>query len=948
MKLFLEELAENFAGRNDLRNLCFVFPNRRSALFFQKYLGQAAGRAIFSPALKTIEDLFTELSGLKKIDKISALAILYRCYVKVKPLREGEQVETFDEFISWGDILLGDFDDMDKYLVPVDKLLVNIKDLRDLSVDYDFLSQEQKKAIAVFCRSFNPDAGLSPDREDKKRMFSETWDILLPLYKEFGKELEQGGLGYGGSIYRKVAENLEIEPLRKYSRIVFVGLNALNKCELKLLDAIKSEGTGDFYWDFYGDMVTDRNNKSSKFISENVRRYPSLHPLRQVERDFEQNFHIIGVPSSVGETRVASDILRKLHNEHLLDEPAETAVVLPDERLLFPLLGDIPDSIGSVNVTMGYPLSASDVSGFLSAAERLNLNSREKRGAAAFYHRDVMDILDHPFFKAADSSVCAGKAASVKDELIKNNRIFVQAESLCENGEPYRIVFMPVISTKDIPLRQKELIDYFQQFLSPSEKEFLYHYRKAIERIEETSLELESLEPKTYYRLLSQYVSLISVPFEGKPLNGIQIMGPLETRTLDFKNVVMLSVGEGTFPSKNVSSSFIPYNLRVGFDLPTYEFQDSIWAYHFYRSIYRAKNIYLIYDSRTEGLHSGEESRYIKQLKYLYEVPLEESVASYNLSGENPDSTVKIEKTPELMARLKALFIEGDGRFSPSSLNKYIDCPLSFYYAYVERLKEDDQVSEEVDSGLFGSIFHKSMEIIYRPYLNLLLKKEDFERLRSSGKTLSRAVDSAFESEAKIRPDELSGRNLILKEIVLKYIDRTLAIDGGRAPITISELETGLSMKLDIPSVGNVTLYGKIDRIDSNTPSVRRIVDYKTGSVNGKDNCTDVDAVFDKDFKSRPSIAFQLYFYALLAESRRKEGESVSFDPCIYALKDIFNDLPGEYTIEADKMNHFRERLTALVASIFDPEVPFEARPESGQSFNSHCTNCNFKRICRK
>ncbi|MBQ0025608.1 MAG: PD-(D/E)XK nuclease family protein [Bacteroidales bacterium] len=939
---FLEEVASLFALRDDISDLCFVFPNRRSSIFFQRYLGISAGRPIFSPRLLTINELFGELSpDLRPIDKIAALGVLYDIYVKLMPRREGEQPESLDSFLFWGDILLGDFDDIDKYMVPADKLLRNVKDLRDLSVSYDFLSPTQREAVAEFCRNFNPDVPHSMAADDKKRLFSQTWDILLPLYEEFRLRLRERGEGYEGMIYRDVAENMNLSALKqKYKEVVFVGLNALNECEKALLTAIGREGFGDFYWDFTGRMVTDPDNKAGLFIRENIRKYPSKHALSPVPDDFRQRFEVISCPSAVGQTRIAGRIIEDLAGSEDESDLVGTAVVLPDEGLLFPMLNAIPKCVEKVNVTMGYSLSASNVSGFFNLLERLQNNVREKKGRNCFYHRDVTELLEHPYF---NNPLCGdGKGDGLKRSIVDANRIFVDEEVLSSVSELYRTVFRCIERTEDMPQYLTDVIDIVQQGQSDVDREFLYNFRKAVTSLSAIDIDFMKMERRTYFRLLSKYIALISIPYNGEPLGGLQIMGPLETRALDFDNVIMLSVSEGVFPSKSVSASFIPYNLRIGFGMPTYEYQDALAAYYFYRSICRAKNVFLIYDSRTEGLQSGEESRYIKQLKYHYEVPLIEQSVSYSLSSENVVFSERmVEKSPAVMKELTDLFVDGKGVLSASSLNTYIDCPLHFYYRYVKGLEEEKEVVEELDAGLFGTIFHKAMHLIYEPFTGRQVSKDEIILLRKRKSEIERLVSESFREDAGI--EEVTGRNLILRDVIVKYIDRTLETDAATAPFVLVGTEKIASARYVPSTLGrSIRLFGFIDRLDTQDSTVVRVVDYKTGSVKGKDDCCNVDNIFDLPQDKRPGVAFQLYFYALLLTDGNDFPGFSGYDQCIYPLRTIFDGVPESHTIEKEKLDLYRKRLHPLVDEIFDPDRPFVGRSTNGKV----CEYCEFKKLC--
>lgn len=954
---FLESVARRFAQRESLLRCCFVFPNRRSGTFFRRWLGLVSGKPVFVPNVLTIDELFARISGMTETkDKARLLYALYRNYVRLLPRPEGTEPETFDQFIYWGDVLLSDFDDLDKYLVDVDKLLVNLRDLKELSVDYDFLTEDQKAAIASFCSSFF--AGKSPGRTGAepggtRRSFTEIWDVLLPLYHAFRQSLSEKGWAYAGMIYRSVAESLSAEKavLPQYDEIVFIGLNALNACEKRLLDHLRREGRADFFWDFSGEMVSDPDNPAGRFLRENVRRYPPRTPFDCPARDPRtQCVEVIRVPSAVGQTRKAMQILRKLQQEGDMDHPEHTAVVLPDESLLYPMLGAIPEGIGKVNVTMGCALSASSGATLFQLLERLQADCRQKDGICAFYHRDVAGLLEHPYFIAAsDAATSAALTARIRTE----NLIFIPEPELSACGGIYASVFRPIAATRDIPDYLSDIIEQLQAFQSPLEQEFLYRFHQCVSDLAQVELPLETMEPKTWYRLLMQYIALVKIPYEGEPLSGLQVMGPLETRALDFRNIIMLSVGEGIFPSRSVSASFIPYNLRLGFGLPTYEQQDAMWAYYFYRGICRAERIWLLYDSRSEGLQSGEESRFIKQLRYLYHVPLVEKVATYSLAGASAGNPMcHVEKDAAVQQKLENLFVHGKGVFSASSLNTYLDCPLRFYYEQVEGIREQDDVVEDVDAGLFGTIFHAVMELLYKPFEGRQVSAAELEEkvlFGGKGTRLDALVTAAF-AGSHIR--EIAGQNLILKELIVHLVKRIVAVDRSLAERSGGFHLIGTEKKEDcrvrLPSGRNVRLFGIIDRIDSCEPGVARVVDYKSGKVE-KDSCKELADLFDvTKGTNRPYIAFQLHFYALLM-SRIHPKTDLRYDPCIYSLRSIFTEEPRSYSIGADAIDAFEVRLLELIDQIFDPSLAFEPRPDNDASpEQSVCKYCQFKRLCNK
>ncbi len=740
---------------------------------------------------------------------------------------------------------------------------------------------------------------------------------------------------YEGMIYREVAETLKeeikgpqekerkeeiLKKCRKYDKIIFVGLNALNECEKSLFRHLNKPGSGidvDFIWDYYGDILTDEANKSSQFMLRHSGREKTPYgnvvefaqkaiikpygtPLEPLRDDVGPGkINIVSVPSAVGQTRYVTEILEGIHcnkDGTLLPnlDLEETAIVLPDESLLHPMLNSITKCVDKVNVTMGYPLINSHTATFVSKLEELHKKTRPKKsGGVSFHHKSVMALLGHPFLT---SLLPAEGLKSIKNEIIGRNLVYVNLETLVEEqlerddnqvdtneqsfkgdkqqpdfgnqpleacaqqlskNELFKAIFSTTPDPENVGNWLEKILQLIQENLDGIDREAAYHYLRVIKRISDLNLPLTDI--KTYFRLLKQIVSVLSVPYRGEPLQGIQIMGPLETRALDFKNVIILSTNEGIFPSSNVSNSFIPYNLRLGFGLPTYEYQDSISAYHFYRSICRAEHIWLLYDSRTESTKVGEPSRYIHQLKYGYKIPendgkrrldIKQLALSYEMKGRE-ENNLDIEKSPAIMARLREKYIMGpdgdfNGSFSASTLNDYFKCQRLFYLKHVEGIGEEDEVVEEVDGAQFGTIFHYVMEKLYTQHVSnksSTVNKSDIKGLREEKDHIKDLILEGFAKAREKRGysyanntvsyDDLSGQERIVFELIADFVDKTLEIDKEYAPFTFKAAEMKINYHMDIDYIGTVKIKGSIDRVDKKSGTIR-IIDYKTGSVDGK------------------------------------------------------------------------------------------------------------------
>lgn len=998
MPQFLKQIAEHYYNTQNISDLCFVFPNRRSMVFFRKWLSETAkndpqSRVFTMPELLTMNDFFYKVSGAAVTDRVSLLLELYDCYKALNP-----KAESLDDFIFWGDVILGDFDDTDKYLASPKQLFTNVADFKEIQDDYAYLSETQEEAIRNFISHFRKGGKLTvnigSESPDVKERFLMIWNLLYPLYTSFNSALTEKGKAYEGMVYRSFVERLETESARdilkaafpRSDKFVFVGLNALNECEKAVMRKMRDASLAEFCWDYSSEMIQDPMNRASMFMSSNVVEFPqafSIDPGKASGGSFVNagvsepengpKIHVMSVPSSVGQTKQIPSLLAPVAEQKKggQEDWSDTAIVLPDESLLIPVLNTLPLEIGTVNVTMGYPMSGSDIYSLMNNISALQLHVRKQKDGWAFYHKQVWSI----FSSGIIASMMDGQARQRVKE-IKTAAKYYIPQSDFAGIELFELIFRPVVT--DAKATSAEQIKAFAQYqldvlsalgakmtrMNGMELEvhFAKQYYLSVNRLKSQVL---SILPMTYTRLLQSLIGGISVPFNGEPLKGLQIMGPLETRALDFKNLIVLSCNEGTFPHRSVSSSFIPPELRKGFGLPTYENQDAVWAYYFFRMIQRAENVWLLYDSRTEGLKSGEESRYIKQLEYQYKYPLmDRSVVGYDL--KIPEGEDVIEKTDEDVKVMKKM------TFSASSIEKYLSCPAKFYYTYVKRLKVETEVSESLDNSMLGTVFHDTMLALYKGGEALqaefdmsrenvlanvkkpleVITKQYIEWLLSQKKEIIGPKISTL-IKRQLNADEIAGRNLVFEEILNKYVVKTLQTDMALMEEYNTDRFRVIGLELErFWDFNGHKFKGYIDRMDSFRDDEVRIVDYKTGKVDEKevkinDENADgvVDALFSPDTKSknRPEIAVQLFVYDRFVE---KDVEDKSVLNVLYPIPRLFSSPELASNILSSREcpdfdDKVTEKLEGLFAEMMDTGTDFRRTKD-----NDTCKYCDFKKIC--
>lgn len=1000
MKEFLKSVVEYYCplikkedGSFDgmgLKDYLFVFPNRRSGLFFNHYLAEAISSPVFAPEMITISELypyFLESKDIRVLDRIELLFNLYEVYKEIS-----KSEESFDSFIFWGEMLLNDFNDADKYLVDCRLLFSNVKDLKEIDDTFSSLDAEQIKIIRSFWTNFNPKSeGQSKD------VFKQTWSILFELYTKFKQRLESQEEAYEGMVQRFIVEDLQKKKFENTfddekarltkifgKKVVFVGLTALSKVDFEILNHLQHFGLTEFWWDYVDETLRDKNSHASFFKSNTIDHFPNVIEVESLKGNLvnikDRNIEVVEVPSSVGQAVHAASTLQKWAKEN--KDPFKTAVVLPDEKMLLPMLYSTPKEYEPFNVTMGYSLKATTIATFVENLSQLQINAKTEKNKLTFYHKNVLSLLSTNFV----TKLSEGKALQLQNEIVTKNQYRVDSKIFkgnklleaifksCGNGKDCAAYLKKIFAILS-EIAEQELAKKFQEeeedsesllgeefeeertqaTFSEIEREFLFSYIKIFDTLEEKLEKFNSINisSQMFFSLLKKLSNSESVAFSGEPLSGLQVMGVLETRGLDFDNIIILSANEGTFPAKSVVNSFIPMNLRHAFGMPTQVHKDAVYAYHFYRLISRASNVVMIYDSRTEGMQSGEQSRYVNQLEYLFNVDVKYKTIQYNIrTSESGKITVK--KDQVVMDKLKSFMEGGKRNLSASSLKHYINCPLQFYLENVEGLREEDEIEESINDKDFGTIVHETLQDIYDKVLGREISSEDLDRVIKDKPFIQRIIVDKFKSVMNVT--DIKGYLHLVEDIILNYVIYVLEHDKKITPFTYIASEKKDNFVYEVNSVEGkdpfkvniVAIYDRLDRLSDGT---ERIVDYKTGKTklgqSSKLSVPEINQIFSESAKCS-NEAFQVMLYCLLYD---KENLS----PNLYFIRDFMFDSETETTLKylpggnipinnfSRYKDDFKRAFDKLLAEIFDENVDFVQSKDENS-----CRMCNLKNICKR
>ncbi len=953
---FIEELADQLLKEHHdkLSGVKVIFPNRRAGLFFRQALSQHIDKPLWMPEVLSMQDFVFSLSTLEPIETLAAIFELFQTYCAHQ-----KEEETFEQFYFWGEMILRDFEEIDHYMVNPEHLFRSIKSQKELDEEFYFLDDEDKLVIQSFWSSFLPKTTKSQEA------FLETWRILLPIYQDFKTQLNAKNHGYGGMIYRKVTEDLSKIDLTGLDNIYFAGFNALTSCEEAIIKHFVFEAKAQVKWDiddyYFSSPVQEAGYFMRQYAKDPIlgKTFPEVAPKRF---DKDKIVTTTGVSLEVGQTKVMAEMLAERSQQPGF-EARRSVIVLPKEHMLFPTLHAIPEAIEKINITMGYPLKDTPVYALLESLLHLQ-NSRKvsQTKGVLYYYKPLLEVLEHPLLQGIDEELVAGLVRTIR----RQNRITMAVSEL----PLVHPIFVNVLDANDNPF------DYLLAILEALHEEWkekdqaleevciAQFYTQLSQLKEMMTAHQEGIEYGFFIKLFRRLARNLKIPFTGEPLDGLQIMGILETRNLDFDQVYILSMNEDSWPAAARTGSFIPYNIRKGFDMPVYDHQDSIYAYLFYRLLQRAKEVHIFYNTVSEFNVNGELSRYVQQLQVESGFKIVNRILSNDVKTK-PALPILITKSTEVLAKMDRYTagfvgnaISRPSALTPSALSIYLDCRLKFYYKYVAGLYEQDDVQEELDPMVFGNVLHKSIELLYDAFLaqnkREAVYKEDFFWIRAG---VPGAVNKAFKEHYHVKADqkfELEGRSLIASDILIKMMHKILDHDEAYAPFSILALEAGAKdgYALEVPvSVGGKTkeikVKGIIDRIDRKEGKVR-IIDYKTGS--DERTFKTVASLIDREDKNRNKAVFQVFMYSYLFQSQSKD-EYDSIEPSIFNRKDLFKE---DFTWTV-KMGHhpisdfhayageFSGLLTDLLTELYDPAIPFDQTEELDK-----CKYCPYASICSR
>lgn len=895
MQSYLQSLAQVFAQQvgADFSKYTFVFPNHRVGLFFRKYLLQATNRTTLLPQMLTINECFASLTHITVPDQLTLLLRLYRLYVQQRP-----DAESLEQFLHWGKMMLADFSEIDNHLIQdVRSLYALIKDMRDIDTHFAYLNEKQLAAIKRFWGEFHKSA-TSNHNSHMHTQFLRTWQLLYPLYQALREDLLKDNIAYEGLLHREVIEHWQDIPTERFNlHYVFIGFNAMTESERQLMLHLQEMDRADFYFDYNHDFLSDEHNVATRFMHDNTLLFRSKYSLPTTPTTLSnKNIHLITTTASITQAHQVHEIL--VQEIGRVQDWSRTAVVLPNEEMLIPILHSIPTHIDKVNVTMGYPLTADPIYHLVASPDQDNSTTLA----------EPLDFIAHMRSKVADF-YSTDNQPEATDQANNNlsTQLIIQA------------------------------LDRIQRAIHNYPDIIFTNY--------------------TVQQLLKMLTADVTIPYKGEPLEGLQIMGVLETRALDFDNIIITDFNDDIYPGHSRNNSFIPYSLRHGFDLPTVERQDAIFAYNFYRMLAHAKNVWFIANTHADDQHTGELSRYYYQLLWQYQLPIQRTTIVDKLSSTNTQR-MPIAKSPRVLQLLSKYYTSTSekGNISASALGEYLRCQKSFYYKYLEEIREpEEDNSITINSMTIGNVLHAIMQHLYMPFEGKTVQRADIQDLMDN--VNNDQYWHALEALKDLNGDELAERT------ILSFVNNTLYHDYLQAPFEYLASEQSAHKHIHLSKYNqDIAVYGKIDRIDIQDGKLR-IIDYKTGSATLKyPGMPKVFGLDDKNEAQTPTLRnqgnkyiLQTLLYCWLLEDAPllqsiHSSRPIPVAPHIFPVRQLndetivtcLTDKNGDSIDYNDTIaEEFLSELTHLLDEMFDPALPFQ--PVANTSL---CKDCFLNQIC--
>lgn len=905
----LEDLQKN--GEN-LSDVTFILPSKRAGLFLKNQLSKVINTTIFAPQILSIEEFVEDLS---QISSISNTELLFEFYTSYTQLTKKEQLDTFESFSKWAQILLQDFNEIDRYLIPQEKIFNYLSDIQDIN-----------------------HWSLAENKTNFIKNYLNFWTKLYKYYKHFTQHLLSKKIGYQGLIYREAANNLSnYISNNPDSNHVFLGFNALNTSEENIIQGLLNHNLAKIYWDIDAVFMGNKKHDASLFARQHLKtwKYFKNNTFNWIGKNYskQKNISAIGIPKNVGQAKYIGSLLKTLQKEN--NTLNNTAVILGDENLLLPVLNALPSSIQNINVTMGFPLKSIPLASLFDSLFQLH-----KVKSASFYYKDVIAIISHQFIRPLMQKEQVDYAALIIETIDKNNLVYLNKERISKmalkanniinllfsNWENSISLALENCATLILTIKASLDDDKNSNLLS---LEYLFRFHKLFNELTRLNTQHKHIKDiATLYSIYKELLSSESLDFQGEPLQGLQLMGMLESRVLDFETVIISSVNEGILPAGKSNNSFIPFDVKLENNLPTYKEKDAVYTYHFYKLLQRAKNIYIIYNTEADVLTGGEKSRFLTQLSLEGIHNIEHQI----ITPQVPTIQTQLNTIPKTTSVQEAIIKTAGQGFSPSSLTNYIRNPIDFYYQKILKIKSHEDVEETVAANTLGTVVHNTLEDFYKPLINTFLKIDTIEKLKLQ---IEKTVIHHFKKEYK-EGDITKGKNLIIFEIAKRYVSNFLnleikALKAGNE-IKIVAIEADNNITINIPELTYpVKIRGKVDRVDECNGTLR-IIDYKTGNVlKGQVEITNWETI-TTDYK-KYSKSFQILCYAYMMHQSQNiklpiEAGIISFKNLSagflkFTKKDATNTKNKSSLITQDTLADFEKELKYLIIEICNRNIDF-------------------------